>query len=182
MENLGGSQTSEFNILKFHMVSHIPDFIQTFGHPMNYDTGSFESAHRFNVKGIFKLTNKSQDAATQMLRHLSCIETSNVLSYVYDKQIGAASADSVDDERTEMDLAQDYTDDVDDDEKLTQEICGFEQRAFIQVIPSSAETQNELLEDLLKITGVKEKRDVRTSKFTFDDCVITMGFYLCVHR
>jgi hypothetical protein len=65
---------------------------------MNYDTGAFETAHRFNVKAIFKLTNKSQDAAHQMLGHLSCIETCNVLNYLFDKQSNSEVADKNDDD------------------------------------------------------------------------------------
>jgi len=191
VNHLGSHQTSEFNIMKFHLVAHIPEFIKSFGHPMNYDTGSFESAHRFNVKGIFRLTNKSQDAAYQMLRHLSNIETCNVLSYLYDKQINAVSSvsdgeiDGVDD--IEMEIARELVHDVNgdeeksDDEDDNQIIDGCdEQRAFIVTTLATRDKADDVMKQLLAISGVQKHSEV-TITFVFNNqcsddeiCVIDM--------
>jgi hypothetical protein len=56
------------------MVGHIPHFIRRFGSPMNFDTATFETAHRSIVKDLFVVTNKSEDAASQMMNHLSIID------------------------------------------------------------------------------------------------------------
>lgn len=57
------------------MVSHIPHFIRRFGSPKNFDTSSFEMAHKFFVKQLFTLTNKGESAPEQMMKKLSIQET-----------------------------------------------------------------------------------------------------------
>lgn len=136
---------------------------------MNYDTGTFESAHKWNVKGIFKLTNKSQDAAAQMLKHLSTIETCNVLRFLYDKQNGVYSSYmplNTDDDGFETEIARDIlrgddcdpeSDDSDHDEKHE-----FENRGFV-VTPAtqlSSTVQSEILKDLIETTGVRDDKEV----------------------
>lgn len=180
-------QTSDFNILKFHLLAHIPEFIKSFGHPMNYDTGTFESAHKWNVKGIFKLTNKSQDAASQMMRHLSTIETCNVLSFLYDRQNGLHTShsefDCENNDDFETELTRDmslFGDDQDDgseneDNDDSNEKHGSEEDRCFVVIPVCSNPRkstimDDILRDLTEISGLRDEKEV---------CQCSV-FYLCL--
>lgn len=138
---------------------------------MNYDTGAFESAHKFNVKGIFRLTNKSQDAANQMLRHLANIETCNVVSYVYDKTTGSKTTTIETNPNTNIEIemeramhVRDEEDKSEHDETEKDSSIIHEARAFV-VIPKIKSRaleveQDDLLQDLLRVTGVAQRTEV----------------------
>lgn len=64
------SETSaDFNGIKLHLLLHMPWLIRRFGSPRNWDTGTFESAHKDFVKHFYKHGNKqTTDIAKTTLR------------------------------------------------------------------------------------------------------------------
>ncbi len=157
-------QTSESNILKFHMLSHIPGLIEMFGDPMSFDTATFESAHKFNVKLMFKLTNKSRDAASQMIKHLAAVETCNVICEKFLRQSQDSDHDD-EDQKQYYALEEKEVDDEDDEKKDMDHQDG----SFIDynrpfVVGCTKTDQKQILNDIKYVTGV-----VRSEEVTFNN-------------
>lgn len=49
---------NDFKGTKLHLLLHVPYFIRKYGAPINWDTSSFESAHKHLVKAYYKRSSK----------------------------------------------------------------------------------------------------------------------------
>ena len=65
-----GSNSSDFNFVKFHLMQHIPDFIRSYGSPQNYNSETFEQAHKHFAKAPYARTNRHMDHAVHMKNRL----------------------------------------------------------------------------------------------------------------
>lgn len=50
--------TNDFKGTKLHLLMHVPYFIRQFGAPLNWDTSSFETAHKHLVKAYYRHGSK----------------------------------------------------------------------------------------------------------------------------
>lgn len=60
MEALVGYSDSDWNFVKLHMLSHYSDAIRWFGNVGGYQTGPWESLHRWWCKKAYAATNKRE--------------------------------------------------------------------------------------------------------------------------
>lgn len=61
--------TTDFRGTKLHLVLHFGHFIRQFGSPLNWDTSSFESAHKVFVKACYRRGSKRLTGLTLETLH-----------------------------------------------------------------------------------------------------------------
>jgi DNA-binding SARP family transcriptional activator len=140
------------------MVGHLPHFIRRFGSPMNFDTGTFETAHRTNVKDLFGLTNKSEDAAAQMMKHLSIIENISWEIDEYDRMQKKNRKNKVEDAEEEFNSDLESVDS--DDEQPEVIVTKNPMIIFTKNGMSIENSQVPILQDLLDRSGLKTTENV----------------------
>lgn len=153
--------------MKFHMVQHIPEFIERYGHPQNFDAATFETMHKFSVKGMFRLTNKSMEAPSQMLRHLATIETCDNICEKFEKRqkfsrnIMNVEHDDLVDNPEEDILTEPTIGSDNEDEEMRADDDNDHDALAEPFVKQSRITQEQLLDDVLSITGLTRIEEVR---------------------
>ncbi len=62
-----GGKNGHFNFLKWHVISHYPEWIKRYGSAMGFTTGIGEAMHITWIKDSFKRTNMRKGYEKQIL-------------------------------------------------------------------------------------------------------------------
>jgi hypothetical protein len=64
------SDQTDFLGIKPHLILHYPHFIRLYGRPANWDTASFETAHKWFVKSHYRASSKRATNIANMIMEM----------------------------------------------------------------------------------------------------------------